>query len=404
MSKWCAKIISEMRLINVDVDSLEIESFFTKPKPTYAILSHRWGDHEVSFEGYASVKDKIKDQITKPQVDDPTTGISKIAKACLQCSNLKLDYLWIDTCCVDKRSTSEESESINSMFNWYKEAKICLAYLPDTGNGFLKFENSEWFTRGWTLQELLAPRDVTFFDRDWNTLGTKTSRSSEIEKATNIAHRHMIDFKTASIATRMSWQARRQTTRAEDLAYSLFGIFDVGLDLRYGERDKAFKRLQEQIINSHPLDESILAWTSKELGDDKQPGILAPRPDCFKDSAKLTVASPSHKYVPRTTYHLSSKGLEISVRMGTKTRLFFGNGSNDMIFFGEALTRRNKLDVTLNCWKANAEGPATVVIRLQRDNRGFFYRTNCEGLGWARSVDSRTVVGQDHTTPISVKL
>ena len=214
----------------------------------------------------------------------------------------------------------------------------------------------------------------------------------------------MIDFTTASIATRMSWQAGRQTTRAEDLAYSLFGIFDVGLDLRYGERDRAFRRLQEQIINSHPLDESILAWTSNELGDDKQPGILAPRPDCFMDYANLTVASPSHTYVPRTTYRLSSKGLEISVRMGTKTRLFFGNAPNEMIAFGEGLTRRKQVDVTLNCWDMGRQSPAAVVIRLQRDNRGFYYRTNCEELGWAKSVDSRTIMGTDHTTPIAVKL
>ena len=151
MSKWCANITSEMRLINVD--SLDIESFLGQPEP-YVILSHRWGPPgvEVKFEDYASVKDKIKDQITKPQVDDPKTGISKIAKACLQCRNLKLHYLWIDTCCIDKRSTSEESESINSMFIWYKEAKICLVYLPDIGNGFPKaFSESEWFKRGWTL-------------------------------------------------------------------------------------------------------------------------------------------------------------------------------------------------------------------------------------------------------------
>lgn len=403
MSNWCANINKEMRLLNVD--SLDIESSFGQTKP-YVILSHRWSPHEVEvkFEDYASVKDKIKDQITKPQVDDPTTGISKIAKACLQCRNLKLRYLWIDTCCIDKRSTSEESESINSMFSWYKEAEICLVYLPDIGKGFPKaFSESEWFTRGWTLQELLAPKDVTFFDRDWNNIGTKTSRSSDIEKATRIAHRHMIDFRTASIATRMSWQAGRQTTRADDLAYSLFGIFDVAMDLRYGERDKAFRRLQEQIINSHPLDESILAWTSNEFGDDKQPGILAPRPDCFKGSANLTVASPSHTYRPRNTYHISNKGLEISVRMGTKTRLFFGNAPNEMIMFGEGLTRRNKLDVTLNCWEMGRQSPATVVIRLQRDDRGFFYRTN-EKLGWAKSVDSRTILGTDHTTPISVKL
>ena len=390
-----------MRLINVD--SLDIESSLRETEQ-YAILSHRWGTLEVKFADWASVIDKVKDQITKPQVDDPTTGINKIAKACLQCRNLKLRYLWIDTCCIDKRSTSEESESINSMFSWYQEAKFCLVYLQDIGKGSSKaFSESEWFTRGWTLQELLAPKDVTFFDRDWNNIGTKTSRSSEIEKATRIAHRHMINFKTASIATRMSWQAGRQTTRAEDLAYSMFGIFDVAMDLRYGERDKAFRRLQEQIINSHPLDESILAWTSNEFGDDEQPGILAPRPDCFKNSTNLTVQSPSHKYKPRNTYHLSNKGLEISVRMGTKTRLFInvltgGNRSS------QTLTRRNKLEVTLNCWEVGRQSPATAVIHLQRDNRGFFYRTNCKALGWANSADATSILGTDHTKVISVKL
>ena len=97
----------------------------------------------------------------------------------MQCRNLKLRYLWIDTCCIDKRSTSEESESINSIFRWFEEARICLVYLPDVGKGFPKaFSESEWCTRGWTLQELLAPKDVTFFDCDWKNIGTKTSRSS----------------------------------------------------------------------------------------------------------------------------------------------------------------------------------------------------------------------------------
>lgn len=391
-----------MRLINVD--SLEIETFFGETKP-YAILSHRWGSFEVNFAEWASIKDKVKDQITKPQVNDPTTGISKIAKASLQCRNLKLRYLWVDTCCIDKRSTSEESESINSMFSWYKEANVCLVYLQDIGKGSPKtFSESEWFTRGWTLQELLAPKDVTFFDRDWNNIGTKISRSSDIEKATRIAHRHMVDFKTASIATRMSWQAGRQTTRFEDLAYSLFGIFDVAMDLRYGERDKAFRRLQEQIINSHPLDESILAWTSNEFGDDKQPGILAPRPDCFKNSANLTAESPSHKYIPRNSYNISNKGLEISVRMATKTRLFFRHGPREIKGFEESALRRKKLEVTLNCWEVGRQSPATVVICLQRDNRGFYYRSNCNALGWAKSVDSRSILGTDHTLPISVNL
>ena len=392
-----------MRLINVD--SLDIESFFGQAEQPYGILSHRWGPTEVKFEDYALIKSQIKDQITKLQGDDLITGIGKIAGACLQCRKLKLRYLWIDTCCIDKRSSSEESESINSMFSWYKEARICLVYLTDIVKGSNKsFPDSEWFTRGWTLQELLAPKDITFFDRDWNELGTKISRSSDIERATRISRGHIVDFKTASVATRMSWQAGRKTTRTEDLAYSLFGIFDIAMDLRYGERDKAFLRLQQEIINSHPRDESILAWESDEIGDNEPSGVLAPRPDCFKRSTNLTIASPDRKYTPRTVYHISNKGLEISAPMGNKTRMFFGNAPSNMIAFGDTLLRRSKLEVTLNCWDAARQGPATVVIRLEKDKSGIYCRTNCRKLDWARRMDSRMVLGIDQTMPISVKL
>ena len=389
-----------MRLINVN--TLDIESFLGQAEQPYVILSHRWGPDEVKFEDYASYKTQIKEQMSKPQGGGPTTGISKIAGACLQSRKLKLRYLWIDTCCIDKRSTSEESESINSMFSWYKEARICLAHLKDIVKGSNKsFSDSEWFTRGWTLQELLAPKDITFFDRDWNQLGTKVSRSTDIEKATRIAPRHMINFESACMATRMSWQAGRKTTRIEDLAYSLFGICEVGMDLRYGERDKAFRRLQEQIINSDAGDESILAWESDELGDDKPSGVLAPRPDCFKRSANLTIASPSHKYRHRDVYRISNKGLEMSAKMAAKTRTALGTIATQL----PILMRRSNLDVTLNCWELGRQGPATVVIRLERDSSGSYSRTNCKKLDWARSTDWRSnpLMG-NQTSTIAMKL
>ena len=393
-----------MRLINVY--TLDIETF-DQPDAKYAILSHRWSNSEVKFSDYVSAKSLIGHQISREQTDDPATGVAKIAKACLQSRNLGLNYLWIDTCCIDKRSSSEESESINSMFNWYSEAEICLAYLADVAHNspYKSFSDSVWFTRGWTLQELLAPRNVVFFDRDWMEIGTKTSLSPEIEKATRISHKHMLDFRTASIATKMSWQAHRTTTRTEDLAYSMFGIFDIGMDLRYGEREKAFRRLQEEIINANPLDESILAWTSTEPSS----GILAPRPDCFRDSGDLTVTSPFHKYQPRTVYRISNRGLEISIAVITSQWTYMNPLKQTAIFHLGKYVKKN-VDLTLNCWKVGKEGPSTVVIHLEKDDRGFFYRTNCDKLDWTKAVSRPKVPLGTRldpsiaTTPIAVQL
>ena len=384
-----------MRLLNVH--TLDIETF-DQPEEKYAILSHRWGKSEVKFVDLPDAKGEINEQLSEEQPDDPTTGTAKIAKACFQCRELQLKYLWIDTCCIDKRSSTEESESINSMFNWYNEAEICLAYLADVGEApHQKFSDSVWFTRGWTLQELLASRNVFFFDREWTEIGTKTSLSSEIERASRISHEHLIDFRTACIATRMSWQAGRTTTRTEDLAYSLFGIFDVAMDLRYGEREKSFRRLQEEIINRYPLDESILAWEAP--GADKRGGVLAPNPSCFKNSAHLTVTSPIHRYRPREVYRVSNKGLEISVPFVTNP-LHYLIGNPAIL-----VPMLKKAGLTLNCWKEGQPSPATVVIQLKKDDRGFFQRTNCDKLNWAKAVSrTKTWDGMPLTAPIPVQL
>ncbi|KAM0265092.1 hypothetical protein ACHAPA_007952 [Fusarium lateritium] len=191
--------------------------------------------------------------------------------------SLKYDYIWVDTCCIDKSSSAELSEAINSMFRWYAESTVCIAFLEDvtlseskeaTKNAFV---NSRWFTRGWTLQELIAPGKVIFYDRDWNRLGTRAELKDDIKPITGISDEllntthHMMEIKQRqlvqySVAEKMYWAARRETTRPEDIAYCLLGIFDINMPLLYGEgQTKAFKRLQEEIIKSTD-DESIFAW------------------------------------------------------------------------------------------------------------------------------------------------
>jgi hypothetical protein len=191
------------------------------------------------------------------------TGYNKIRFCGEQARRDGLQYFWVDTCCIDKSNSAELSEAINSMFYWYRDAAQCYVYLsdvstspPHTGNKSsqlpweLEYRESRWFTRGWTLQELIAPAVVEFFSKDREKLGSKESLERLIADITGIPVKafqgiHLADF---SITERMSWVERRETTRGEDKAYSMLGIFDVHMPLIYGERgDKALKRLREEI-------------------------------------------------------------------------------------------------------------------------------------------------------------
>jgi hypothetical protein len=248
-----------MRLINCK--TLKLEEFFSNSIPRYAILSHTWGDEEVSFA-----------ELSLHQAGTATgAGYQKIVFTCEQATADGLDYAWVDTCCIDKSSSAELSEAINSMFAWYKNAVVCYAYLADVSEAKMDEElsRSRWFTRGWTLQELLAPADVTFYDRDWMEICTKETQAKWIAEITGIDKAVLLGppeygGKTASlgsfcVAKRMSWASNRETTRAEDMAYCLLGIFDVNMPLLYGEDSRAFLRLQKEIINRFD-DDSILAW------------------------------------------------------------------------------------------------------------------------------------------------
>lgn len=180
-------------------------------------------------------------------------------------------YTLLHRCCIDKTSSSELSEAINSMFRWYQKAAVCYAYLSDVRD-VSDLSSSAWFARGWTLQELIAPREVTFYAADWTQIGSRESLSAQIENICGVGEEYlvgdlkarMVRLRTASIARRMSWAASRNVLRTEDMAYCLLGIFDVNIPLIYGEGQKAFRRLQEEIIKLYPDDHSIYVWGSIE--------------------------------------------------------------------------------------------------------------------------------------------
>ncbi|KAK4213504.1 heterokaryon incompatibility protein-domain-containing protein [Rhypophila decipiens] len=305
-----------MRLLNVE--TLQLEVFDGGPRVTFAILSHTWGEEEVSFQDMMTFSpNNIPEQAQPPPSRQPKPipvetkkGFSKILNCCAKARSEGYQYVWIDTCCIDKSSSAELSEAINSMFKWYHEAEVCYALLGDvsletvsqeSASKMSEFDISEygegeqgrlskalhksrWFTRGWTLQELVAPLEVVFVDGSWEEIGTRETLAGVVEEITGIdgavlrLERSLGEF---SVAQRMSWAASRNTTRIEDEAYCLMGLFDVSMPLLYGEGRKAFKRLQLEIMRQ-TTDRSILAWASPDSHGVIE-GVLASSPAMFED-------------------------------------------------------------------------------------------------------------------------
>lgn len=198
------------------------------------------------------------------------------------------------------------------MWRYYSEAKECLVYLEDFKEPPLKFENIEWFKRGWTLQELIAPRKVTFYNHEWVPFGDRSDNdiAEAIQRATNIP-KNLLTGKTEywnySVAQRMSWAAKRQTTREEDRSYSLFGLFNVHLTPIYGEGARnAFLRLQEAIM-SQTTDLSLFAWIDTHYLVQYR-GILARSPDEFSNSGSI---SKTNFLGDNPEFSMTNKGLKI---------------------------------------------------------------------------------------------
>lgn len=256
----------------------------------------------------------------------------------------------LDTCCIDKTSSAELTESINSMFEWYKKSRECYVFLPDLtsttkaetaelesheevtfkGSDFYgqhsasyhtkDFKASTWFTRAWTLQELLAPERVFFFDSDFVCFGSRNKLADMICQASGVPTSYLVRgvaglngrlVESASVAERMRWASRRQATRQEDIAYSLLGIFSVNLPLLYGEGHKAFLRLQTEIIRTSN-DESIFVWWSSDPKSDF--GLLATSVENFSRTSSVQ-ALPG---VSSSHYEVTNNGIRMTLILQTR--------------------------------------------------------------------------------------
>jgi len=281
-----------MRLLNVD--TMELEEISDNEFVEYSILSHRWGSEEITFHDLTSGNYRH------------LHGYAKLSACCRLAKSEGYKWTWVDTCCINKSSSAELSEAINSMFQYYRRSRVCYVYLSDVHDHDLNgnsssLASSEWFRRGWTLQELIAPDNVVFFNATWRELGTRASLAETVSTITRIDMKLLSPradgseiedlMKSYSLAHRMAWAADRQTTRVEDEAYCLMGIFGVNMPLLYGEGSKAFQRLQHHIMEDSD-DCSVLAWGetytrpvwSLQL---QYIGALAKSPVSFRNSSHI---------------------------------------------------------------------------------------------------------------------
>ena len=279
--KHNSTVAKVMRLINAT--TLALESFNEDAAPPYVILSHTWGSEsdEVTLQEMKVAADHSESPVGQPSMAAAVRckpGFIKIKEAARMALSHECEYIWVDTCCIDKTSSSELSEAINSMFKWYQAAEVCLAYLSDvaaTGQADLDIphiKSSRWFTRGWTLQELIAPDDVRFYSQDWSFLGSKSGELRhllfDITGIEEFVLNGVFSIEDVSIAQRMQWASKRRTTRQEDMAYCLMGLFNVNMPLLYGEGERAFIRLQDEIIKGKYWRQdsalSYATWTDEQ--------------------------------------------------------------------------------------------------------------------------------------------
>ncbi|KAI1131676.1 heterokaryon incompatibility protein-domain-containing protein [Nemania abortiva] len=305
----------------INTTSLQLEQVLEPRNEGYAILSHTWGDEEVSFQ-----------EFTSSDVAKKRAEFDKIERLCKMAVSRGLKYAWIDTCCIDKTSSAELSEAINSMFEWYKQSQVCFAFiadLPPVARGdplldWLEQGQYRWFTRGWTLQELIAPRKLEFFDSTWKFRGEKSTLHHGISLKTGIDMSVLKDSAYLSgvpVGQKMSWASARKTTRVEDIAYCLLGIFGINMPLIYGEGDKAFIRLQEEIAKDHN-DLSLFSWVAEsERETESQPfrGILAKSPSEF---AHCSGVMAFNDYLgPNPEFSLTNNGLRMEAKLGLSTNM-----------------------------------------------------------------------------------
>ncbi|KAI0654335.1 HET-domain-containing protein [Cubamyces menziesii] len=311
--------------------------WFTRPPDNYAILSHVWqkgsGPPEQSFQEVQQINFECARTGQNPR----ELVSAKIRACCVFAGTHGFKLVWIDTCCINQMSSAELSEAINSMFVWYAKATICYAFLDDVcdcetpASPGSSFRRSEWFKRGWTLQELIAPKDVIFLTHAWTPIASKLSIAPTLHEITGIDIEVLLcktSLEKVSVARRMSWAAGRETTREEDEAYCLMGIFGVYLPTIYGEGREAFIRLQEEIMRRIP-DATMFVWgprgdvvdttrgyrsvfpTSSGISYIDESCLLATRPSCFTGTSCNFARVPSREFA--AVYGISQHSAHFTV-------------------------------------------------------------------------------------------
>ncbi|KDR74942.1 hypothetical protein GALMADRAFT_569193 [Galerina marginata CBS 339.88] len=367
---------------------------FLKKNTAFAILSHRWSDDELSFQDICKLSLVTPEAVTTfiqqcskrspqststevinklvelsggstpPSDGGPTmlhrlmdlcphisecTGLVKLIKFCdLAFEQHKCELAWIDTCCINKTSSAELDESIRSMFRWYRNSSICIVHLgstkswpPPSPDSFDLSSHDPWFSRGWTLQELLAPRVVKFYGSKWKPCTTASNDKSDqlvasvtqarglihlygnktmvdmLSTITSIPTTELLDFEPGleDVKLRLSWASQRATTRIEDMAYCLLGLFNVSMPIAYGEGEVAFYRLQAAIME-RSNDRNLFLWTGRPS---PYSSMLANGPECFKPRHGRSDNHAVHRDMDEShlepTYTLTNNGLRIPVSL-----------------------------------------------------------------------------------------
>ena len=389
-----------MRLLNTE--TLLIEDFLDGSIPQYAILSHTWDQEEITFQDIQLLNGGAQG---RAEAVRRKKGFSKFANSAGFAQSCGYGHIWVDTCCIDKTSSAELSEAINTMYKWYHESAVCYAFLSDVAPALEEdpvaedssFRRSRWFTRGWTLQELIAPREVLFKARDWSQLGRKGDESdftrilSETTGVPVAVLKGRLHPQHLSVASRMKWAANRQTTRSEDIAYCLLGMFGVNMPLLYGEGQQAFLRLQEAILKKSS-DQSLFAWTSSNLdGDDPDAicGLFADSPSKFKNAGDIEVLPPSFA-IESVPVEMTSHGLRVQLYVR-------------LIWNEYALTGNEDYYALLDCIVKAGTQSFCPTLRLRRLGYDQFGRLPQKPLELLPPVDYRYPVYVEGYQPVYVR-
>ena len=347
-----------MRLLNTKTILTEAFPNSETPRiPEYAILSHKWEKEEISLQEMQNPSPELRRK----------AGYKKVRRFCEQAASVGFEYAWVDTCCIDKTNNVELTEAINSMFQWYRGAQVCYSYLADVPSSDQpqsinsEFRKSAWFTRGWTLQELLAPLYVVFFGDDWTEIGSKASLREVISNITGIPSEVLLMNTEAeiSVAQRMAWAANRETSRVEDRAYCLLGLFGISMPMIYGEGERAFTRLQLEIMKSSD-DQSLFAWTSCKTGQfqNQRRGLLARSPEEFLNCHKFHRSVDSSQ---TSAFSMTNKGLHIELPLLSLGR------PPDKIWYLAILNCQNKVGCPLGIYLQKDEENSHNYVRVATD-------------------------------------